>query len=158
MVKSDGKQLKIDYSSLVELLKEKFTVSKCSLMLLEEHQGEKLLVIQASTGLPKTVPSTVRMSPYESAIGNITSIGEGILVENVEEDPRYRRKSKKRYKSKSFICVPIKTGNKIYGLVSITDRTASPYSLAKPDLVELCTLVSYLFRDFSHDVWLRAAN
>jgi signal transduction protein with GAF and PtsI domain len=156
MTKSDGKQLTIDYRSLVDLLKEKFAVSKCSLMLLEELDEDKFLVIQASTGLPKTVPSTVKMSPYESAIGNITSIGEGILVENVEQDPRYKRKSKKRYTSKSFICVPIKTGNKIYGLISITDRKAPPYSLAKPDLVELCTLVSYLFRDFKHDVWLKA--
>jgi len=158
MTKEDSKEFNINYDSLVELLTEKFAVNKCSLMLLEEHAGEKCLSIQASTGLKKEVAPTVRMSPHESAIGNLAGIGEGILVENVEQDPRYKRKSKKRYKSKSFICVPIKAGKKIFGLISITDKKEPPYNLGKPDLVELCTLVSYLFRDFTHDVWLTASK
>ncbi len=149
-----NKQFSINFDSLVSLLAEKFNVGKCSLMLLEEDQGEKLLVIQSSVGLSKEVVPTVKMSPQSSAIGDLTDIGAGILVENVELDPRYKRKSKKQYKSNSFICVPIRSEKRIYGLISITDKKTPPHNLNKPDLIELCTLVSYLFRDFKHPVWV----
>lgn len=158
MIAGDAKDNKvgIDFDSLVQLLAEKFNVSKCSLMLLEEHQGEKVLVIRASVGMEDDLVPRVKMSPASSAIGNITDIGEGILVENIEEDPRYKRKSKKQYMSKSFICVPIKAKQRIFGLISITDKKNPPYSLIKPELIELCTLVSYLFRDFKYPVSISA--
>jgi len=150
--------LTLDFDSMVRFLADKFQVRKCSLMLLRKQGSTIALTVKAAVGIDQSVIKKVSLSPSATIAGNLSGFGEGILVENVEEDPRYSRKNKPGYSTKSFICVPIKSREHFYGYISITDKIAPPHTFNKSDLVELCNLVSFLFKNYQQAAWIKVSS
>ncbi|MBL7032015.1 MAG: sensor domain-containing diguanylate cyclase [Nitrospira sp.] len=92
-----------------------------SLMFLDDNQTE--LVIEAKKSVDDTVKEKMRVKKEGCIADIVFQSGESLLVENIESDPRIKKQNRPRYKTKSFICVPIMIDNKVAGVLNISDKT-----------------------------------
>ena len=102
-----------------------------SLMFLDDNQTE--LVIEAKKSPDDTVKEKMRVK-REGCIADIVfQSGESLLVEDIESDPRIKKQNRQRYKTKSFICVPIKIKDKVTGVLNLSDK-AKNIAFSQDDL------------------------
>ena len=91
-------------------------------IMLTDDNGEELTVV-AATGKITKIEGKIKVKVGDGISGTVAATGKSILVTDIEQDPRFKRKNNdERYKTKSFICVPIKVRNKTIGVLSISDR------------------------------------
>ena len=91
-----------------------------SIMLLDGRN--KYLTIEAAIGLDKNIVETTRLSIGESIAGSVALKGEPLIIENIEEDEKFKRKSKDRYGSASLLCAPLKIKNKVIGVINMANK------------------------------------
>ncbi len=92
-----------------------------SVMLI--GQSGEYLTIAAALGLESQVVHEVRQPLGKSISGYVAQSGDPLLIENVEEDSRFKRKSGARYGNASLICVPLKVGANILGVINLSRKT-----------------------------------
>ncbi len=92
-----------------------------SIMLMEPN--EKYLTIKASRGLAESIVQSTRMELGKGVSGTVALSGEPLLIGDVEKDPRFgKTRSHGRYSSKSLICVPLKTGSHVIGVLNANNK------------------------------------
>jgi diguanylate cyclase (GGDEF)-like protein len=64
----------------------------------------------------------IRIPKGVGIAGKVAEMGEPILVENIEDDPRIGKKNQSKYKTSSFVSVPLKIGNRVVGVMNFTDK------------------------------------
>lgn len=113
---------------------------KSSLMVVDEGAGE--LVLKGSKGADKAkINARIKIGKFIS--GWVAKEGQILLVKDIEEDPRfkvYARDNKHRYKTKSFISLPLKTNSKVIGVMNVTDKLAETKIFSEEDLRYLSLL------------------
>lgn len=111
---------------------------KASLMIVDEATGE--LILKGSQGIEKQ-KTPVKIKIGKLIAGWVAQEGEALLVENVDEDPRVKsRPANKRYKSKSFISLPLKGDKKVLGVINVTDKLVDSDIFTEDDLRYLSLL------------------
>ncbi|MDR1940699.1 MAG: GAF domain-containing protein [Endomicrobium sp.] len=104
--------------SAVSVACELISSQSASLMLIDKNDNE--LYIAAARGLPKDVILAVRIKIGEGVSGKVAQTGKPIFVEDIESDIRFLRpNSADRYKSKSFVSVPLLVKNKVIGVLNV---------------------------------------
>jgi diguanylate cyclase (GGDEF)-like protein len=99
-------------------------------------QGD--LAIVATYGYPRTLVEHLRIPPGQGIIGTVHESRMPLIVSDVKATPGLER-HRSRYRTGSFVAVPIATGQQSLGVVSLTDRVApGPYT---PDDVATLTLL-----------------
>ena len=103
-------------------------IIKHTIQSMEMYQGVITLLnrqtheisIDASYGISEDYAGKVRFRVGEGITGTVIETGEKIIIEDVTKDPRFldKTRSKKRWNSHSFICVPIKIGTETIGTIS----------------------------------------
>jgi len=100
---------------------------RCSMMLCSQDQKELKIVSNRGIALNKLE------HPYRAKKNSIThyncQMGNPVLITDIESDPRFSRRNKKYYESKSFVSVPIKSEDEIIGLIHVTDKNANGHSV-----------------------------
>ncbi len=91
-----------------------------SIMLLDE-QGE-YLTIEAAIGLEEKIVASTRLPIGTSIAGSVAQKGEPLIVENVEQDDRFKRINKERYGAASLLCCPLKIKNKVIGVINMANK------------------------------------
>jgi len=91
-----------------------------SIMLIDQETGD--LTIRAAIGLPAEVVRRTRMKLTEGISGYVARTGEGVRVADVAADPRFAKTPHPRYESKSFLSVPLKIGEIILGVLSVSSK------------------------------------
>jgi diguanylate cyclase (GGDEF)-like protein len=91
-----------------------------SLMILDPETSE--LVVEAKKSVDDTVHEKMRLKVSEGIAGQIFESGSSVLVADIEQDPRFRQTNRPRYKTKSFISVPIQIHDNITGIINISDK------------------------------------
>ncbi len=128
-------------ASFVNKLADIFNVSKVSFMLLDENKGE--LSIKAFQGLDPAV-TQARVKLGELFSGRVAKEGKPLLVKNIESEfPDLPKSRLTHYSTKSFVIVPVKLGEKIIGVVSLTDR--KDQGLFSEDDLKALNLISRYF-------------
>ncbi len=117
---SSQHRLETLFDLLVQEASNILGAEKCSLMLLDDTTME--LCIKSAKGLSDDVIGTARVKESEGIAGQIVRLGTEVLVEDIEQDSRFRRQNNKEYKSRSFISVPIYGQNRILGVVNVADK------------------------------------
>jgi len=92
-----------------------------SIMLLDE-KGEYLR-INSARGLAEKIVRSSRMEIGNGVSGSVAQSGEPLLIKDVEKDLKLGKgRSHGRYSSKSLICVPLKVGERIIGVLNANNK------------------------------------
>jgi diguanylate cyclase (GGDEF)-like protein len=124
----------LDFSDIITSITEKEKILNAllnkSLQLVNAEQGSLMildpetseLVVEAKKSVDDTVHEKMRLKVNEGIAGQILESGSSVLVEDIEQDPRFRQTNRPRYKTKSFISVPIRIHENITGIINISDK------------------------------------
>ncbi|HAW49628.1 TPA: hypothetical protein DCX16_01555 [bacterium] len=105
---------------LVDEVKKRLEVTLVSVMMLDEEKRE--LYIVESSGLPEKIIQNVKQDLGKGIAGYVAEKGEALLVGDIEKDPRFSKKSLKKYWTKSLISCPIKYGNHLFGVLNVNNK------------------------------------
>jgi diguanylate cyclase (GGDEF)-like protein len=89
-------------------------------MLTNGKQEE--LCIKGHHGLDVAAVRETRIKVGESISGVIAQNGNGVLVFDIEKDERFLLKNKPHYQSKSFLSVPIRLGDRLIGVINVSEK------------------------------------
>jgi len=89
-----------------------------SIMLLDRER--QILRVAAARGLPEDALAGAEVGVGEGIAGTVAALGEPVLVEDIETDPRFARVNDPRYGSGSFICLPIRVEDRVIGVINLT--------------------------------------
>ncbi|MBM3819426.1 MAG: response regulator [Acidimicrobiia bacterium] len=119
-----------------------------SIMLVDEER--RTLRIAAARGLPEDVIANTEVGVGEGVAGKVALLGEPILVDDIEQDPRFAKSSDPKYGGSSFICMPVRVGGRIIGVINLSRKeygAISPPDLrafSPTDLQFLSALMAYI--------------
>lgn len=91
-----------------------------SLMLLDRETDALLLEVQK--GVIEGLAEKTLIPKGQGIAGKVAELGEPMLVENLESDPRVRQKNRGHYKTRSFLSVPLKIGDRTIGVLNLSDK------------------------------------
>ena len=113
-----------DLNHLIDFIVDKsakiLNARKCSLMIYDKKNKE--LFIKGAKGLSVDVIKNTRVEMGSQICGMVAKRKRAILVENIENDRKLKRKSKKQYRTKSFMIAPIIAHNNLLGIVNVSDK------------------------------------
>lgn len=134
----------LDTDQLFDLILDRLATlvkaEKGSLMLLEDQAGT--LAVKAVKGLNRKVLEAVRIAPHEGISGKVLATGVSMLVADLEQDERVAQKSKPRYRTKSFISIPLKLNQRTIGVLNISDKITGEV-FSEEDLDRLSSIAHY---------------
>ncbi len=114
-----GVELNVDkvLEMIVQQIYQDLGYEIVSIMLLEEDG--KHLTIKAARGLGEKIISSAKVEVGKGVSGLVAKTGEPLLIKDIESDERFLKlKSHGRYSSKSLICVPLKVGDRVIGVLN----------------------------------------
>lgn len=107
-----------------------------SLMILEEETTE--LLIKAIRGLDERIVEHFRVKPGEGVAGQVFVTGTPVLVNDIESDERFHHVNRPRYKTASFMSIPLRLKNRALGVINVADKkNGKPFT--PEDLRLLCS-------------------
>jgi GAF domain-containing protein len=102
-----------------------------SVMLIDEDTKE--LYVAAAAGIPEDVMKSVRVPVGQGISGWVAEKGEPLLVEDIEKDPRFKKKSDSKYNTKSLISTPLVKRGNIIGVLNVNNKLNN-LPFVQPDL------------------------
>lgn len=108
-----------------------------SLMLIDEDIGE--LYIKYAIGLPEDVIARTRVRVGDQVSGWVAKTGKPLLVTDIENDPRFKKKNNPFYETKSLISAPIIVKGKVIGVLNVNNKIDGT-SFVQEELELLITL------------------
>jgi len=90
-------------------------------LMIFDNKAMKLKIVSAR-GLPKKVIATTSLKPGEGIAGKVFQSRKPIFCEDIEFDDRFKRKSRVKYYSKSFVAVPLKVKGRVVGVLNVNNR------------------------------------
>lgn len=128
-------------SNLLEQATQILGADQGSLMVYDDIKNE--LVVMAMKGMNPSLFSLFNVKPGEGIAGKVYQDGLPLLVENAVQDPQIHHTARPRYKTDSFVIVPLKKGGRTSGLISIADK-ADGTSFSEEDLDLLQAMSSFI--------------
>lgn len=111
---------------------------KSSLMVIDEDSDQ--LVVRGLKGAKKKRVNW-RKNIGEMIAGWVAKEGEILLVKDISADPRLKRYAKsRRYKTSSFISMPLKADGRVIGVINVADKLADTKIFTQEDLKYLSLL------------------
>lgn len=127
------------YETILAKSSELVGAERGSLMILDNKN--KVLSIKASKGIDKKVLDSLRVKMGEGISGSIAAKGLPVIVRNIEDEvPAW--KNKPRYKTKSFISIPLKLENRVIGVINVSDKLSGDV-FSEEDLHLLLSFANY---------------
>lgn len=119
------------YRQILEMSAELLTATSGSLMLLNETDGT--LKIAAVKGMTSSLANSMSVSFGEGIAGRVAKSGFPMLVNDIERDKRVAFKNRPRYKTKSFLCLPLEVEDRVVGVLNLADK-ANACNFTETDL------------------------
>jgi diguanylate cyclase (GGDEF)-like protein len=91
-----------------------------SLMLIDETG--KSLRIESVKGMNPRLAKSMNLAVGVGIAGKVAVTGEAMLVKDIEQDSRTGITNRSRFKTKSFISIPLKQGSNIVGVLNLSDK------------------------------------
>lgn len=114
----------LDFEELMRIILDKSTeltkAAQGSLMIFDESKME--LAIKATKGFNEKIVEQFRIKPGEGIAGWVLKEGVPVLVRDIEKDERFGKKNRPRYKTGSFISIPLKINSRTVGVLNIADK------------------------------------
>jgi len=110
-----------------------------SLMILDNKNN--LLSIKAARGMDKALADGLKVKVGEGISGSIAARGVPVIVKDIEDEvPSW--KNRPRYRTKSFISVPLKLENRVIGVINVSDKLCGG-AFSEEDLHLLLSFANY---------------
>jgi signal transduction histidine kinase/HD-GYP domain-containing protein (c-di-GMP phosphodiesterase class II) len=122
---------------LVEMVAELMNVKKSSIMLLDKETSE--LRIECAIGMDEEIVENARVKFGEGISGRVAADRRSFLVTDIDKDTRVNVKNNDfLYDTKSFLCVPIVTGDEVIGVINVADPDSKDtFDSGDRDLLEV---------------------
>jgi HD-GYP domain-containing protein (c-di-GMP phosphodiesterase class II) len=115
----------------VEFISELLDLNICSIMLRDDITAE--LTIKSAKGLSDEIVKRTRIKFGDQVAGWVANEGKPVLLEDIESDRRFKRRSISQYNTKSLLSVPLKIDDRVIGVLNLNNKkTADPFT--KKDL------------------------
>jgi signal transduction histidine kinase len=118
-----------------------------SIMLLDRERQVLRIAVGRGLGHHDQARPQVEVKVGEGIAGRVVQLGEAVLVEDIEKDPRFAKISDPKYGGGSFICVPLRVGDRIVGVVNLAKKESAPgvpsQAFSPTDLQFLNALMTY---------------
>ena len=119
-------ELKTVLSSAVEMVAEVMEARNVSIMFFNEDGTE--LMIRAAHGLDPDMVARARVKTGASIAGWVAQTCENLLVNDIENDRRFRKLNHPQYETKSLLCVPLRISGEVVGVVNVSSKsTGQPF-------------------------------
>jgi len=112
-----------------------------SIMLLDEKS--KTLKIATAEGLDNSIVTKTIIKVGEGIAGKVAQSGEPVLVEDIEEDSRFKKANDPKYESSSFVSMPLRAHWRIMGVLNLSKRGGGK-TFSESDLKFLRTLLGHI--------------
>ncbi|MEW6096307.1 MAG: ATP-binding protein [bacterium] len=109
-----------------------------SLMLINKETNK--LKINVANGISDEVIKETALEIGQEIAGWVVNEKKPVVVANIEEDPRFRRPNLPRYKTRSFISVPLILEDEVLGVLNCTDKKT--YQIFTEEDLELMKMVA----------------
>jgi signal transduction histidine kinase len=120
-----------------------------SIMILDRDRT--VLKLAASRGIPDDVIPAVEVKLGEGIAGKVVEMGEPVLVDDIATDPRFNKANDPQYGNGSFICMPIRVGDRVIGVINMAKKrehalsdALRPPPFSSTDLHFLNALMTYI--------------
>jgi signal transduction histidine kinase len=117
-----------------------------SIMILDRER--QFLSQAASRGALEEPAPVAPIKLGEGLAGKVVERGEPVLVDDVEADPRFREPGAPPIGRGSFLCMPIRAGERVIGVINMMKHGAAQDERAQPfsatDLQFLNALMTYI--------------
>ena len=114
-------ELRTLLSSAVEMVAEVMEARNVSIMFFNEDGTE--LHIRAAHGLDPDMVARARVKTGASIAGWVAQTSENLLVNDIENDRRFRKLNHPQYETKSLLCVPLRLAGETVGVVNVSSKT-----------------------------------
>jgi len=128
------------YEAILETSVHLIAAEKGSLMLIDSDAS--YLTIKAARGINKRLLSEIKIREGEGIAGKVFREGIPLVVEDIEMSKDVLAKRKPKYKTGSFISLPLKIGAQTIGVLNISDKITGEV-FSKDDLILLRSFASY---------------
>ncbi len=121
-------ELRTILGSAVEMVAEVMEARNVSLMFFNEDGTE--LMIRAAHGLDPDMVARARVKTGASIAGWVAQTCENLLVNDIENDRRFRKLNHPQYETKSLLCVPLRISGEVVGVTisAFWSRSASGWA------------------------------
>ena len=93
---------------------------KGSLMLLDGNAGK--LRLQASLGMNRAMADNLSIQADQGISGLVTGSGQPLLVQDLATDQRIRMAPRPRFRTRSFLSLPLQTHQRFLGVLNLADK------------------------------------
>jgi len=132
--------------NILEMSAELLTATSGSLMLLDETGRE--LSIAAAKGMSRPLVRSMAVAYGDGIAGRVVKSGFPMLVNDIERDQRIATRNRPRFKTKSFISLPLKSHDRTIGVLNLADKAdGTSFSEADLNLVQSFTAHAVLMID-----------
>jgi diguanylate cyclase (GGDEF)-like protein len=128
------------YETILDTSVHLANAEKGSLMMLEN--GTSYLMIKAAKGINKKLMSEIRIKAGEGIAGRVFREGIPLVVEDIEKNENILVRKRPKYKTGSFISIPLKVEEQTIGVLNISDKITGEV-FSEEDLVLLRSFATY---------------
>jgi len=122
------------FRQTVDLAADLLRASRGSLMLVDVT-GENLVMV-AARGMSESLAKNMTVRIGTSIAGRVANNGTPLLVANIEKDRRIATSNRPRFKTKSFLSVPLALRDKTIGVLNLADKEGeNPFNQTDLDLL-----------------------
>jgi len=114
----------------------KLTNADVGSVLILEGKGRETFVVHATYGLGDIVKIGDRVD-FATSIAKFAVINKSTLrIEDVEKDTRFGRGNRPHYATKSFLCMPLKGIQEVFGVLTLSRRASDiPFTTEDTDIL-----------------------
>lgn len=108
------------YLSILETAADLLQASSGSLMLIDE--SGRNLRIESVIGMNLQLARSMSARVGRGIAGKVAESGEPLLVKDIEQDGRVRIPNRSRFKTKSFVSIPLRVNGDVIGVLNLSDK------------------------------------
>lgn len=112
------------HQELLEMSAELINATSGSLMLFDEQ--EQKLLIAAAKGMSPPLSRSMAIPLGKGIAGRVARGDTPLLVNDIERDSRTATPNRPRFRTKSFISLPLRDDRRLIGVLNLADRQDGP--------------------------------
>ncbi len=123
------------YETILDTSVHLANAERGSLMLSEDNSS--YLTIKAAKGINKRLLSEIKIKSGEGIAGWVFREGIPLRVEDIEKNETIMARKRPKYKTGSFISIPLRVGKKTIGVLNLSDKITGDVFRRRDDLDQI---------------------